>query len=298
VTQLLPESVVESTLTAATRFASAQAVSTSVQSLTHGVLKAMLLNKLKTVSLVFLVIGGVSGSALAWARRTAESPIQTVQTKITPGAQPPAGAAAPAAAPFPERAAMKNTPTLADFRDPIPIFGTGSILVVDSKDGNSLEARSVDSEDVAWQKLPIAPGLRVTPIASEDTLALKYDGESIKELAAFSAYTGEWSTVQLAEPVHETISPAIGGSSALYQAGNDFYAFSSQKGAWDVLRLPAGASPQEKPRSSLAPKYISVQQGDRIWVFSLKHGKWSQGATLRLPAAKKPAADANPLLKP
>ena len=62
---------------------------------------------------------------------------------------------------------------MADFRDPIPIFGTGSILVVDSKDGNSLEARSVDSEDVAWQKLMIPPGLRVTPIAGEDTLALK-----------------------------------------------------------------------------------------------------------------------------
>jgi hypothetical protein len=258
----------------------------------------MLLNKLKTVSLVLLVVGGVSGSALAWARRTGESPILTVQTTITPGAQLSPGAGAPVATPFPTSIAPKNIPTLADYRDPIPVFGTGSILLVDSKDGTSLEARSVDSEDVAWKKLPIPRGLRVTPIAGEDTLALKYDGESIKELAAFSAHTGEWSTVQLANPVHETIAPAIGPGSALYQAGNDFYAFSSQKGAWDVLRLPAGASPQEKPRSSLAPKYISVQQGDRIWVFSLKHGKWSQGATMRLRAAKKPAADLDALKKP
>ena len=95
---------------------------------------------------------------------------------------------------------------MADFsRIRSPYFGTGSILVVETPDGGALEARSVDSEDVAWQKLTIPPGLRVTPIAGEDTLALAYKGESIKQLAAFSAHTGDWSTVQLVEPVHETI---------------------------------------------------------------------------------------------
>ena len=90
--------------------------------------------------------------------------------------------------------------------------------------------------------------------------------------------TGEWSTVQLVEPVHETISPAVGPGSALYQAGNSFYAFSSQKGAWDVLQLPPARSPQEKPRSSLSPKYISVQQGNQIYVFSLEARQVVAGA--------------------
>jgi RNA polymerase sigma factor (sigma-70 family) len=299
-TELLQESVVESTLTAATRFVTAQSVSTSVQSLTHGVLKAMLLHKLKTVGLVLLVVGGVSGGALAWARRSSESPIQTSQNKITPVTQPPGAGAAPAADPFsvPAPTFVKNAPTLADYGDPIPVFGTGSILLVETQDGKALEARSVDSEDVAWQKLVIPPGLRVTPIAGEDTLALLYKGESINQVAAFSAYTGEWSTVQLVEPVRETIAPVLGPGSALYQAGNVFYAFSSQKGAWDVLHLPAGQNPDEKPRSSLSPKYISVQHGNRLYVFSLKHGKWSKGATMKLKAAKKAAPEQNTPLKP
>ena len=51
--QSIPISLVESTLTAAIRFAAAQSVSTSVLALTHGVLRTMFLNKLKTVSLAF-----------------------------------------------------------------------------------------------------------------------------------------------------------------------------------------------------------------------------------------------------
>src|SRR5262249_27753861 len=100
-TQSLPEPFVESTLTVAKRFASAQAVSTSVQSLTQGVLNAMLLNKLKTVSLVFLVIGAASGSAFAWARRASESPSPTVQSKINPSTQPTTVGGAPVAGSFP-----------------------------------------------------------------------------------------------------------------------------------------------------------------------------------------------------
>jgi RNA polymerase sigma factor (sigma-70 family) len=298
-TELLPESVVDSTLSAATRFVTAQSVSTSVQSLTHGVLKAMLLNKLKTVGLALLVVGGVSGGALAWARRASESPIQTAQSQTAPIAQSLGGALAPVAGTFPfsSPALAKNAPTLADFRDPIPVFGTGSILLVETQDGKALEARSVDSEDVAWQKLAIPAGLKVTPVAGEDTLALMYKGESIAQLAAFSAYTGEWSTVQLVEPVHEEIAPAVGPGSAVYQAGNIFYAFSSQKGAWDVLQLPAGRNANEKPRANLSTKYISVQQGDQLYVFSLKHGKWSKAATMKLPAAKKAAPAHDTLLK-
>jgi hypothetical protein len=248
----------------------------------------MLLSKLKTVSLALLLVVGISGSALAWARRTSESPIKGAQSGAPTAAGATRSTPAPLAGGFPSTA-LNNAPNLAAFGDPIPIFGTGAILVVETPDGRALEARSVDSEDLAWHKLPIPPGIRVTPVAAEDTVALAYQGESIKQLAAFSAHTGDWSTVELAVPIQEAITPVVGPGSALYQAGNDFYAFSSEKGAWDVLRLPAGTSQREKPRSSLSLKYISVQHGDRIYVFSLKHGKWSQGATMKLPAAKKEA---------
>jgi RNA polymerase sigma factor (sigma-70 family) len=294
-----PESLVESTLAALAQCASAQAVSTSVQSLINGVLKSMLLNKLKTASLFLLVIGAASGGAFAWARRISESPSSPLQSQNIPAKQPPVTGGDPFAGRLPALPELpKNLPTLADFRDPISFFGTGSIILVETKDGSALEARSVDSEDIAWHMLPIPAGVRVVPVAAEDTLALHYKGETINQLAAFSAYTGQWSTVKLVEPVHEAIAPAVGPGSALYQAGNTFYAYSAQKGAFDVLRVPAASKDNEKPLSSLGRKHISVQQGDRLWIFSLKHGKWSEGVTMKLPptikAGQAPTSPAKP----
>ena len=203
--QPLAVSLVESTVSMVSRSATAQTLSASVVTLSQGVLRAMLLDKMKTISLAFLVVAGLTGGTMAWARRTPLAMAQTEQNnKATQAALPPQRGGALKADEFPARKAdiLKNSPTLADFRDPIPAFGTGSIILVESPDGTALEARSVESEDSAWQKLAIPQGLHATPIAAEDTLALSYKGESIKELAAFSAHTGKWSTV----PVTETCS--------------------------------------------------------------------------------------------
>lgn len=302
VSQPLPETLVASTVSMATHSATAQTLRASVVTLSQGVLRAMLLDKMKTVSLAILVVAGASGGAMAWARRTPLSVAQTEQkNKTTPAAKAPQRGGAPIGDGFSalKPTVLKNSPSLADFRDPIPVFGTGSIVMVESPDGSALEARSVNSEDSAWQKLTIPGGIRATPIAAEDTLALMYEGESIEQLAAFSAETGKWSTIQLAEPVHDAISPVIGPGSAVYQAGNTFYAFSAQKGAWDILRLPKDPNANAKPRASVAQTYVCVQQGDRLYVFSLKHGRWSEGATMKLrPITKKAAEAKTPAARP
>ena len=96
-------------------------------------------------------------------------------------------------------------------------------------------------------------------------------------------YTGEWSTIQLAEPVHEGDHSGPWTWERTLSGREHFYAFSSQKGAWDVLQLPRIKRREgETARRVSRPKYISVQQGDRLYVFSLKHGKWSEGATMKL----------------
>jgi RNA polymerase sigma factor (sigma-70 family) len=59
--------LLESTVAAAVGSASAKAVSALVLSLTHGVLKTMLLRKLKTISLAVLLIGGTMGGLGVWA---------------------------------------------------------------------------------------------------------------------------------------------------------------------------------------------------------------------------------------
>src|SRR5262249_25393323 len=62
--------LVECTLKAATRFAAAQSVSTSVLSLAQGVLRTMFLHKLKAASLAVVLVGALSGGAVVWAHLT------------------------------------------------------------------------------------------------------------------------------------------------------------------------------------------------------------------------------------
>ncbi len=131
--------------------------------------------------------------------------------------------------------------------------------------------------------MPIPAGLKATPLVGPDVLALAYRGKTIDQVAAFSASKGEWSTVKLSKPIDGSIAPVVGPGSALYQAGNDFYAFSAEAGAWGALHLPAEES--AKPQAATSTKYITVQHGNRLYVFSLKLGKWTDGADMKLPKA-------------
>src|SRR5207248_7734862 len=76
--------LLESTLSAAMGFAAVPTISTSVLSLTQGVLRTMWLNNLKSISLAILIAGGVSGGVGVWAYQTSQS------------SRPPAQAGAPA----------------------------------------------------------------------------------------------------------------------------------------------------------------------------------------------------------
>jgi RNA polymerase sigma factor (sigma-70 family) len=69
--QSVPISSIESALTAVTRFTAAKSVSASVLSLTRGVLKTMVLNRLRTISLAVLLTGVVSGGV--WAHIPSQS---------------------------------------------------------------------------------------------------------------------------------------------------------------------------------------------------------------------------------
>src|SRR5579863_9887844 len=104
----------------------------------------MLLNKIKTLSLAILIAGGVTGGAGVWAYRASEAPGQPAQD----GESAQAKALVPALAPqfqpqqlvgpgplgglsFPVPVRMKNSPNLADFPNPLPVFRTASILLVE-----------------------------------------------------------------------------------------------------------------------------------------------------------------------
>ena len=82
----------------------------------------------------------------------------------------------------------------------------------------------------------------------------------------------------------DDLVPVVSDGYALYQAGNDLYAFSTSDGRWDVLSL-SGA---EKPKVDLYGGDIMVLQGNKLYVFDVLVGKWSEGVAIKLPTKNVP----------
>ena len=89
----VPTSVVSSTINAATLYAAGQAatsgaISAQVTALTEGMLKAMVLTKLKVVSVVLLVVATLSGAAgVIYRTQAAPAPIKEKQPASRPAAK-------------------------------------------------------------------------------------------------------------------------------------------------------------------------------------------------------------------
>jgi RNA polymerase sigma factor (sigma-70 family) len=258
--QCIPSSLVESTLSAATRFATAQSVSAPVLALTHGALRTMFLNKLKAASIAILLFGAVTGGVGLWTHWTPVAAGQPIQDE-------------------------KNSPPLVAKKliqiawdSPRPTAENGAFAA------NPSSSKNVPN--VALFGDPIPDGQQIFTITSSGVIALAYTGKTkVGTVAAYSPETGEWYSYELVNPVHGGISPMIGPDSALYQAGNDFYAFSALAGKWGLLRLPA----DQKAIAAITQKFIEVRQGNRLYVFSVKPGKWSKGVAIstRFPGAVK-----------
>jgi len=312
--------LIESTVGAAVGVA-AHIVSASVFSLTQGVLQAMLLNKIKTTSLIVLLVGGLTASVGIWGigashakSRPAQAaeksppndpfkeaiPSQTTGSQSPPftkalGLSPQQGIGLGMGLSFPV-VRMKNSPNM-DKRKVLPSIRTASMVLVESPDRTAWEAMSLEIEHPAWRKIELPPGTTAQPLAGSDIAALMIKGKTIDHVAAFSPYTGNWSMQHLLKPIEGEINPAVGPGCALYQAGKDFYAFSARKGTWGVLHLEGA----EEPEAAISPTDIEVMQGNRLYVFSLMQGEWSQGVAVYLPptpAIPKSEESAEPQRRP
>ena len=241
----------ESTVGAAAGLA-VSAVSASVTSLTQGVLKAMLFNKLKTIAAILFLVGGLTAGVGIWGIQTLYARSRPVQAAEKSLPSDPTNAAArakiaaaessrqtKALAPNPETAElgmvmkfplslMKNAPNIAP-QNVLPSLRTESMVLVESPSRTAFEAMSLEIEHPAWRKIELPPGTTAQPYAGTDIAALMIRGKTIDHVAAFSPYTGSWSTQHLLKPIEGEINPAIGPGCALYQAGNDFYAFTRGK---------------------------------------------------------------------
>ncbi len=316
---LLSPPLIESTLAAAARLAAAGTIPTALQSLTQGVLRTMLFDKLKTASLALAAATTVSGGVV-WtigASRAANSPSpskaaqepppRAVEKTATPSATPatapaqtvvqpppPLGAAMmgpPGGVVAPNPAMMsfqppplgKNAPNLVDPRHPLPVFRSQDILVVESPDRTSIQAMS---------------------------LSVEGDGSDPAVWDRFTLPPGV-----TADPVigPDTLAPTFKGQMITQVA-----AFSRYTGVWAVQKLkkpveeeitpcmsPGGVIYQvgndvyafsarkgiwgalhlegnEKPKVAASTNDIEVLQGNKLHVFSLNRGQWSPAVEMNL----------------
>ena len=110
---------------------------------------------------------------------------------------------------------MKNAPNIAP-KNVLPSLRTGSMVLVESPSRTAFEAMSLEIEHPAWRKIELPPGTTAQPYAGTDIAALMIRGKTIDHVAAFSPYTGSWSTQHLLKPIEGEINPAIGpGCAAL-----------------------------------------------------------------------------------
>ncbi len=317
--ELLSPPLVESTLAAAARLATAGTIPAAVQSLTQGVLRTMLLDKIKTVSLALVALG-IGTGGVAWTLRASRAANPPEPQQAAPGAPPRVAVTKPETAPQAPNAALpgalpaqpqgpgnaggmagammsftpappgKNYPNLVDPRHPMPVFRTQDILVVESPDRTSIQAMSLAVEGdrsgpAVWDRFTLPPGVTATAMCGFDTVAPILKGKQIDQVAAFSRYTGVWSVQKLTKPAEEEITPYLAPGGAIYQVGNDVYAFSARKGTWGALHLEGN----EKPLVSASQSDIEVLQGNKLYVFSIKHGQWSPGVEMYLrPAGPAP----------
>jgi RNA polymerase sigma factor (sigma-70 family) len=286
-------------------------VSHRVDHLARGVLTAMRWNTVKTwlvgasaVGLMALGAGYVAGQAPRpkGPQNKTPSPDVQAQTKVdeaqsTRSPSPdraPGSAPSPFAVGFPK--AFERSKQLVDKpndpNDVIPALTNESIILVTAPDGRTLSAMSLaqnrhfnPAKRGEWASYKVPEGVdHFIPIMSKDVVAMALAGPRVRELVAFSPYEEPtWLTQPLSEPVNDEIVPTIGHGAALYQIGNDFYAFSAAAMRWGVLHLPG----KTKPRYGVRPEAILVQQGELLFVFNTKFGTWSEGVAVKLPDRKK-----------
>jgi hypothetical protein len=212
----------------------------------------MFLNRVKTVALAVLFIGTATAGVGVWARWTPVAAGQPIQSENA----------------SPLESSTEFQRHASDSPQAVTTKSVVSENPASSKNSTNVSPPLVNS---------IPDGQRVFPLSSRDVIALAYVGKAtIRTIAAYSAETGEWSTIDLVNPVQGEVTPIVGTDSALYQVGNDFYAFSAVAGKWDVLRLPA----TPKAIGTISEKFIKVRQADHLYVFGVKPARWSKGVTV------------------
>ncbi len=150
-------------------------------------------------------------------------------------------------------------------------FGNNEFIIVQEPDGTKLDAYSTETSQ--WSAYEIPKGTTVVPVYSAGVVALFVKGDEIRQLATFVPKAGQWFPIDLKEPPQNAVAvnPIVGTSQAAYAIGRRVYAFSVLTKSWDVLELPEGTNPTPIVYNTMT----TVDYDDRVAIFSVKTGKWT-----------------------
>ncbi len=312
---VLPPRLVELTIKSALGSGAGPTVSTSVLTLTQGVLNAMLIHGFKRAALILVSVAAMTaafGFRAAWlpailGAGVAAAPPRQAETKPTtkpvapksvPVQNPGAPSIEPAAKadrtldPFDALEMIgvtpKNSPNMATMRDPFSVFGSQSILMVESPDGKGVAAMSTEAGNGEWKRYQWPAGQTGTGITRGRCAELHNERRGHHRDCGLQCRDRGMGDPALAQPDQRSRSPP-----SFHPA-----ACSSRKVTISMHSVPrkghlgrAQLAGRREAACPLTTAYITVQQGDQVFVFPLKLAKWSKGISAKpakLPQTPKP----------
>jgi hypothetical protein len=103
-------------------------------------------------------------------------------------------------------------------------------------------------------------------------LALYLAGESIPEVAVFSARLGVWNIQVLKVPATGKLEPLITPQIVLYGTGRWVYAYSTETNTWDALRI--AGDEEVRARVSGANVLVADVHNHKLSIFAPAIGRW------------------------
>jgi RNA polymerase sigma factor (sigma-70 family) len=247
----------------------AGAVSTSVTALAEGVLRAMLLTKIKTMSALTLAVGvtvvGLGLLARGAPDNRAPDAQEAGQTKVEINVTPQVPAAKPIPVPRNETS-PRPTPL---YEAPKPILALTN--------SSQTKVWAYNPETKTWHTYTTPKGVTIyyQHEPSQQLIALGVIGEQITEIAAFSVKAGKWSRQALSEPIKGQVYPMGRGKHiALYLIGRHAYAFSSLTGKWSHQALSKAADLRFAGNPLVADDFAVYTDNHSVHGFSAQTGTW------------------------
>jgi RNA polymerase sigma factor (sigma-70 family) len=267
------------------------AFSASVSAISEGVLKAMLLTKIRMAIAMTLVAGAAVAGLAILVRGASSEPLDQATPKPEPSkaeisATPASPAAKPTSTVVPPTAAASE-PQQDSFEAPQRVTALGDIHKI----------WAYDPKSKTWHTYTAPKGVTIHSATSRSgqLVALMLSGEPILEIAVFAAKTGKWSRQALAEPAPiRNVEPVLGNNYAVYLLGRHAYAFSNATGKWSEQSFK---EPGQQPYIQIAGRGFAIYHDSRsIYAFSASNGTWQTMEVEQGTSAQLEAGPANTVL--